>query len=254
MTYWQAAPREYVERLEELAQTLTACRDAFHETAEGYRWEPMAGSGAARAATALPSPDPAITNPMTETGHRLIAEAIQIFLFNSAAHMGSWAALLRAEEVIASPPLLLRAVIENCAHVVWVVGDDPTEDPENRLARAYLEELRSAEEAKKNAGRLRGKSDPTHQRTQALWKKVKADIKTHYPAATPEELAVFELHNQKLPSLEASVKAMYGLTERFGGTIGATVASGLYGVLSNLTHPTGESHSVVSLPAGSSSS
>lgn len=238
MTYWQATPPAYAARLGELAQTLAACRDAFHETANDFHWEPVAGSGAARAATALPSPDPAIASPTTETGHRLIAEAIQIFFFNSAAHMGSWAALLRAEEVVASPPLLLRAVIENCAHVIWVVGDDPTEDPEDRLARAYLEELKSAEEAKMNAGRLRGKSDPTHQRTQTSWKKVKADINAHYPAATSEELALFELHGQKLPGLEASVKAMYELTESFGGTIGATVASGMYGLLSNLTHPT----------------
>ena len=238
MTYWQTVPPAYSARLEELARTLTACRDAFHETANDFHWEPAAGSGAARAAATLPSPDPAIATPTTETGHRLIAEALQIFLFTSAAHLGSWAALLRAGGVIASPPLLLRAVIENCAHVVWVVGDDPAEDPEDRLARAYLEELKSAEEAKMNAGRLLGKTDPTHVRTQTAWKKVKADIKAHYPAATSEQLAVFELHGQKLIGLEASVKAMYELTERFGGTVGATVASGMYGLLSNHTHPT----------------
>ena len=71
-----------------------------------------------------------------------------------------------------------------------------------------------------------------------MWKKVKADIKAHYSAATPEELAVFELSGQKLPGLEASVKAMYELTKKFGGTIGETAASGMYGLLSNLTHPT----------------
>jgi len=238
MTYWQAVPTAYTDRLEELAQTLTACRDAFHETANEFHWEPVAGSGAATAAAALTSPDPAIQKPTSETGHRLIAEAINIFLFNSAAHLGSWAALLRAAEVIASPPLLLRAVIENCAHVMWVVGDDATEDPENRLARAYLEELKSAEEAKMNAGRLRGKSNPTHQRTLAAWKKVKADIAAHFPDSTPEELSKFKLRGQQLPRLEDSVMAMYELTERFGGTIGATVASGMYGLLSNLTHPT----------------
>ncbi|WP_207767592.1 hypothetical protein [Arthrobacter glacialis] len=31
---------------------------------------------------------------------------------------------------------------------------------------------------------------------------------------------------------------MYDLTASFGGTIDATVASGIYGLLSNLTHPT----------------
>ena len=238
MTYWQTMPSAYSDRLEELAQTLSACRDAFHETADEFHWEPAAGSGAAQAATILPSPDPVIDKPIGETGHRLITEAIQIFLFNAAAHLGSWAALLRAAEVVATPPLLLRAVIENCAHAVWVTGDDPTEAPEDRLARAYLEELRSAEEAKKNAGRLRGKSDPTHTRTSDAYKKVKADIAARFPDSTPEELGTYRLHGQQLPGLEDSVKWMYDLTASFGGTIDATVASGLYGLLSNLTHPT----------------
>lgn len=238
MTYWQAMPSAYSDRLEELAQTLSACRNAFHETANEFHWEPAARSGAAQAALALPSPDPVIDKPTGETGHRLITEAIQIFLFNSAAHMGSWAALLRAAEVVATPPLLLRAVIENCAHAVWVIGDDPDEAPEDRLARSYLEELKSAEEAKMNAGRLRGKSDPTHVRTAAAWKKVKADITARFPDSTPEELSKFKLHGQELPRLEDSVMWMYELTARFGGTIDATVASGMYGLLSNLTHPT----------------
>lgn len=238
MTYWQTMPSTYSDRLGELAQTLSACREAFHETANEFHWEPAAGSGAAQAAMFLPSPDPVIDKPIGETGHRLIAEAIQIFLFNTAAHLGSWAALLRAAEVVATPPLLLRAVIENCAHAVWVTGNDPTEAPEDRLARAYLEELKSAEEAKMNAGRLRGKSDPTYTRTADAYKKVKADIAARFRDSTPEELSKYRLHGQELPGLEDSVRWMYDLTASFGGTIDATVASGIYGLLSNLTHPT----------------
>lgn len=238
MTYWQTLSTDSRTRLEELAQTLTACRDAFHESANDFNWEPVAGSAAARAAAALPTPDPAIETPTGETGHRLVTEAIQIFLFNSAAHMGSWAALLRAQELIATPPLLLRAVIENCAHAVWVLGDDPAEAPDCRLARAYLEELKSAEEAKKNAGRLRGKGDPIHTRTATAYKKVKKDIAAHFPDATPETLSKWTLNGQQLPSLEDAVKWMYELTAQFGGSITGTEASGMYGLLSNLTHPT----------------
>jgi hypothetical protein len=238
VTYWQTMPPAYSDRLEELAQTLSASRDAFHETAANFHWEPAKGSGSAEAAASLPSPDPAIEKPTGETGHRLITEAMQIFLFNSAAHMGSWAALLRSAEVVATPPLLLRAVIENCAHAVWVAGDNPDESPEDRLARAYLEELKSAEEAKMNAGRLRGKSDPTHTRTAAAYKRVKADIAARFPDSSPEELSKFKLHGQELPSLGDAVEWMYELTRSFGGSIDATVASGMYGLLSNLTHPT----------------
>ena len=89
-----------------------------------------------------------------------------------------------------------------------------------------------------NAGRLRGEGDPTLQRTVAAWKGVKADIVARFPDSTPEELSKFKLHGQELPRLENCVMWMYELTARFGGTISATVASGMYGLLSNLTHPT----------------
>lgn len=238
MTYWQTVPPAYSARLEELAQALSACRDAFHETADTFHWEPASGSGAAAAAVTLPAPDPAIANPTGETGHRLIAEVIQIFLFGAAAHMGGLASLLRAGEVISSPPLILRAIIENCAHAVWVLGDDPDEPAEDRLARVYLEELRSAEEAKKNSGRLRGKDDPTYKRTETAYKKLKAQILARFPGSTKAELGKGVLRRQQLPGLEDAVKWMYELTESFGGTIDATTASGMYGLLSNLTHPT----------------
>lgn len=238
MNYWQTMPSTYGNRLDELAQTVSACREAFHETANKFCWVPAAGSGAAQAAMYLPSPDPVIDKPSGETGHRLVTEVIQIFLFNAAAHLGSWAALLRAAEVVSTPPLLLRAVIENCAHVVWLIGNDPAEAPENRLARAYLEELISAEEAKKNAGRLHGKSGDTYARTVDAYKKVKTDIATRFDGSCLEESGKKTLRGQVLPGLEESVKLMYELTASFGGTIDKTGASGLYGILSNLTHPT----------------
>lgn len=238
MNYWQTVPSDYRSRLEELAQTLLACRDAFHKTADTFHWEPAPGSGAAAAAMSLPSPDPAIADPTGETGHRLIAEVLQIFLFTATSHMGGMASLLCSAEVVSSPSLLLRAVIENCAHATWVLGKDHDEPAEDRLARVYLEELKSAEEAKTNAGRLRGKEDPTYKRTEAAYRRLKTDIVARFPGATPAELGKGLLHGQQFPRLEDAVKWMYSLTAKFGGTISETTASGLYGLLSNLTHPT----------------
>jgi len=52
---------------------------------------------------------------------------------------------------------------------MWVLqrGDGALED---RLARAYLEELASAEEAKKTSGRLLGKTANQHQDQAAQFK------------------------------------------------------------------------------------
>ncbi len=47
-----------------------------------------------------------------------------------------------------------------------------------------------------------------------------------------------QLLGQELPGLKESVKLMYSLTEDLGGTITQEQASGIYGFLSNMTHPT----------------
>ena len=238
MTYWQDVSPDFRARLDELAALFLACRSAFHETADTYRWEPAVGSPAAGDAAVLPSPDTAVPNPHGETGHRLIAEAVQIFLLSASGHMGGLASLHTSAEVLFSPPLLIRAVIENCAHAIWILGDDPDESAENRLARVYLEELKSAEEAKKNAGRLRSKADKTYLRTEAAYKELKTQILGRFSGASKEELGKWSLHGQQLPGLEAAVMWMYALTEKSGGTIDQDTASGIYGLLSNLTHPT----------------
>ncbi|MGO4237698.1 hypothetical protein [Pseudarthrobacter sp. YAF2] len=168
----------------------------------------------------------------------MIAEVVQTFLLTASGHLGALASLYASAEVYFSPPLLIRAVIENCAHAVWVLGDDPDESSENRLARAYLEELISAEEAKKNAGRMHTKSHPSYVRAERAYKLLKRQILARFPSATREDLGERRLNGQVLPGLESSVMWMYALTEMHGGTIGQDSASGIYGFLSNRTHPT----------------
>lgn len=238
MSYWQSASSDLDDRLAELSKLFLACRDAFHETADTYQWIPAPGSPAANDADALPSPDPGIVEPRGETGHRLIAEVAQIFLLTATGHLGGLASLYASNDIIFSSALLLRAVIENCAHALWVLGDDPDEPAENRLARAYLEDLYSAEEAKKNAGRMRGKTHESHVHAEQAYTTLKSQILARYPEATRQSLGEGTLLNQKIPGLEAAVKWMYSLTEAAGGTITQEQASGIYGYLSNMTHPT----------------
>lgn len=225
-------------RLEELSEVFLECRSTFHRMQDRYQWAPAPGSPAAAAATALPSPDPRVCAPSGETGHRLIAEVVQVYLLTATSHLGALASLYRSQEIISSTPLLVRAIIENCAHALWVLGGDPDEPAENRLARAYLEELLSAEEEKKNRGRLRGKTDEGYVRARARYKTLKRHIQAVFPGVISDEHGKPELNGQKLPRLEESVLWMYELTEAAGGCISQGTASGIYGYLSNLTHPT----------------
>ena len=168
----------------------------------------------------------------------MIADVIHSFLVMASGHLGGLAALFSSAEVMFSPPVLIRAVIENCAHAVWVLGDNPEEPADHRLARAYLEELLSAEEEKKNAGRMLTKVHPAFMRADADYKALKAEILARFAGATKANLGEKSLLNQKLPGLENAVTWMYAVTKRSGGVIGFEEATGIYGFISNMTHPT----------------
>lgn len=238
MSYWQSPSPEFSVRLEELSTLFLACRDAFHETADTFHWTPAPGSPAAEDAGLLPSPDTLVPEPHGgETGHRLLAEVVQIFLLTASGHLGGLASLYAKDEVLFSSPLLIRAIIENCAHAIWVLGEEG-ESAEDRIARCYLEELKSAEEAKKNVGYMRGKTHQSHAHASEKYSRIKKQILARFPDASKKILGEGKINDQKLPRLEECVKLMYSLTEAAGGTITQEQASGIYGFLSNMTHPT----------------
>lgn len=238
MTLRQHPPDDIISRLGEIASLFVACRDAFFETADCFHWTPAQRSPAAHAAAELPSPDPAVAEPRGETGHRLIAEVVQTYLLTASGHLGGLTSLYASCEVIFPTPPLIRSTIENCAHAVWVLGEDPNESSENRLARAYLEELVSAEEAKKNAGRMRAKTHASHLLADQHYTALKDEIIARFPGTTTAALGNRTLNGQTLPNLEAVVRWMYELTQSYGGTIDGRAGTGIYGFLSNMTHPT----------------
>ncbi len=227
-------------RLDDLAEVFAACRTAMLETADLGHWRPAAGSAAERAAAGLPHPDPAVADPVGATGFLLVSEAVSTFLLVAAGHLGALGALHTSKEVLFSPGALVRAVLENCAHAMWVLGRHG-ESPNNQLARAYLEDYLSAEEAKKNAGRLGDKTTRVYQDAASTYSRLRTEIQARFPATTPADLAgpPRRLAGQELPSPEAGVKWMYELLgSASGSSIDARTAMGVYGYLSNVTHPT----------------
>lgn len=234
MTYWRSAPPGTDELLGNLADLLLACRDTFHEIADRYHWEPRPGSGAFDDAAALPS-DPGVPKTATSTGHRMIRDVVQVFLVTAAGHLGGLASLYRSGEVMFAAAPLVRAVLENCAHVVWLLDDASEVSPEDRLARAYLEELTSAKMDRDTWRRLHGHVDES---VALHLVDVKAQIRERFPDAVRLMKNDPLIHGQELPSLRGAVVRMFEISHKLGGTIDGPRGAGVYDLYSNLTHPT----------------
>lgn len=225
-------------RLDQLAELCLACRAAFLETADRFHWQPAPGSPAQALAAALPSPDPLLTAPRAETGHRLITGVVQTYLLTAAGHLGGLSALYRTGEVWFTPGMVVRGTIECSARVMWVLGDG-NDGPEDVLARGYLEELLSAEEAKKAAGRLGGKSSESHKEREQTYRALKAEIVGRFSGTTVDDLGRGKLGGQTMAKVGEGVTWMYELLEKKADSkITSKMAEGVYDYLSNVTHPT----------------
>lgn len=228
-------------RVAELGQLFQACRQSYFETVQRFAWEPAADSYAARVASELPSPDPRVALQRHETGHRLISRVVQTYMLTAAGHMGALGALHESGEVFFSPGMLVRGVLECSARAMWVLGNGGDE-PSQLLARAYLEEFLSAEEAKKVAGRLGGKESPTYISHKEEWRELRTEILVVFSGASKPDLAEEggrTLAGERLPSPAAGASWMYELLEsQAGSTVGTDAALGIYDFLSNATHPT----------------
>jgi hypothetical protein len=225
-------------RLAELADLCHTCRAAFLATADRFYWRPAPGSEAEVLAATLPSPDPLLLEPRAETGHRLVAGVVQTYLLTAAGHLGGLSGLYRTTEVLFTPGMVVRGVIECSARVMWVLGDG-NDGPEDLLVRAYLEELLSADEAKKASGRLGGKTTDQYKAREKTYKDLKAEIVGRFPGTTLDDLGRWTLGGQTLLKPGTAVTWMYGMLENHGGSvISSKMAEGIYDYLSNVTHPT----------------
>lgn len=189
-------------------------RDTFQEITAIYERTPFPGSGAAKVADELPLPDPNVSGRHGQTDRHLVEDVIYTFLLAASEHLGGLAVLYKSDEVLHSPPLLIRAVIENCAHAIWVLGEDAAEAPERRLARAYLEELLSAEEALKAASKMYGKTHPYYINSRTRHKELKQQILSKFAGASKESLGgpKRSLCGQELPRPHTAVEKMYEQT------------------------------------------
>lgn len=228
-------------RIQEVADLLAACRKSFYDTVGNFHWTPARGSVADAVATILPSPDPLLRASRPETGHRLITQAVQTHLQTAAGLLGSLGALYETGEVFAAPGSVVRSSLESVARVFWILGEG-NDHPEQLLARVYLEEFLSAEEAKTAAERMGGKASAPYVERAQMWRELRADILHRFPGATQDDIDNKdgrELAGEHLISPSGGVTSMFEFLEReASGAITARMALGMYDFLSNSTHPT----------------
>jgi hypothetical protein len=211
------------------------------ETAGRFHWMPQRDSLAEHVAETLPSPDPLLSIARQETGHRLITGAVQTYMQTAAGHLGALGVLYETGEVFSAPGTIVRGALESVARVFWILGGQQDE-PEQRLARAYLEEFLSAEEAQMVAARMGGNESETLVARAGIRIALRSEILDRFPGASKTDLAKEggrTLAGERLISPSAGVTSMFELFERqAGSTITKRTALGMYDFLSNATHPT----------------
>jgi hypothetical protein len=225
-------PDDQAKRFAELAELFLRCRAAWRavttETQGHAAPDSLAASDTQKIAEEIAPPHPRAS--------LVIPAAVQRYMLAASEQFGGLAALYAAQEVLYSPSALARSLLEHCASAAWVLGFDG-EPVENRLARAYREELKSAEEAKKNARRLFDKKHPEYQRVAEDFKRCSKEIEAVFPGGwTTDDDGRRLLHGQSLPGLEDSVAWL--LSEFLSRAHTRDVGRGTYGYISNLSHPT----------------
>lgn len=226
---WLPYTAEQMEEFAVLASLYAGVRDAFREVAARHRWVATPGSAGASDRHALAA------RGLMPGMELLIAGLCHDYMYTACEQFGALSALYRANEVLLAPNVVARCAVEHVAHVAWILGAS-TESVEERHARALLEELAGAEQAKTTSGHLIGKSSPEYRARLERWKRLKTEAKRAYPDFTSDPVTGNPvICGSTLPRPERIVTAVYGsLTP----ALPEKQREGIYDFLSNHVHPT----------------
>lgn len=109
-----------------------------------------------------------------------------------------------------------------------VILDGHGRDRSARLARAWLDAVNSAKQARKNARRLRGETSPEYAQEARILDELQAEAERVFPEPWRDGRKV-SYAQQVLPTLTDGVAQLYSSQD--GG-------EGIYGLMSDYTHPT----------------
>lgn len=229
----QPYPDDQADRFAELAELFLRCRAAWRAVTSATQGHAAPDSLAASDTQKVAEQ---IAPPHCLRASLVIPAAVQRYMLAASEQFGGLAALYAAQEVLCSPSALARSLLEHCASAAWVLGFDG-EPVENRLARAYREELKSAEEAKRTPVACSARNNPEYQRVAEDFNRCSKEIEAIFPGGwTKDDDGRRLLHGQSLPGLEDSVAWL--LSDFLSRPHTRDVGRGTYGYISNLSHPT----------------
>lgn len=218
------------ERFADFASLLLMCRDVLRQVMEHTQMKPRPGSAADHDITALAgrSPEVHLRVPL------LIPITTETYLYAASEQIGALAALYAREEVLIGPLVLGRSTIEHCAHALWILGNGRDEPVDGRVARALIDELSGAREARKQTEGLVGKDSDDYRHRQATLEDFEAAALGMFgePIRIKQQ---YKLGGQQYPGhrdliVEASRVTQLGLPD--------AVIRGTYALMSNSVHPT----------------
>lgn len=172
MGLWQHASPEAERRLLELAGLFAACREVFFDIGQGeFHWVPATES---LATFDLANAEEGPAGRWGEAPVHQMVNVVANYLLIASSHLGALATLHARQEVLLSPPLLVRAVIENCARAVWGLPST------TRRARAYasLAPTSRSGSARRKRRRCRAGWARSHQRRMRTLRRTTATYAT----------------------------------------------------------------------------
>lgn len=218
------------ERFADFASLLLTCRKVLRQIMEQTQMKPAPGSAADDDVGVLKDRRPDV-HPRVPL---LIPITIETYLYAASEQVGALAALYAQEEVLIGPLVLGRSAIEHCAHALWILGDGHDERVDARVARALIDELYGAREARKQTEGLAGEDSDDYRHRQATLDDFEAAAISMFgnPIRVKQQ---YRLGGQCYPGhrnliVEASRVAKVGLPDR--------VIRGTYALMSNSVHPT----------------
>jgi hypothetical protein len=228
--------RAYSDELRQLFSEMSGlfydCQRTFAAIIDVNPEGPAAGSAAQLEQEHLQH-DP----PYPSRARSLVPMTSYFYLSTAAEHLGGLGALYATKEVAYPPPLLIRAVVEHAARVVWLLDNEI--DVRDRLARAYLEELFGAVEYKKTIGRLAGKQSDEYKQAGEALKDLRKEAEGAFGEKVVDEDGVHRIRGASIPGLEDCVAS---LISKLMADAPIPDVRGVYDRVSNLCHPTSHTH------------
>lgn len=219
-------------RFGQLSAAFYDCQRTFAHVIDANAGGPAAGSPAQRDVEFLSRP------PWPPQAHVLVPIQSYFYLSTAAEHLGGLGVLYASQEVAYPPPLLIRAVMEHAARVVWLLDADI--EVLDRAARGYLEDLFSRVEYKKTIGRLVGKQSKEYQDAVETLKNVREEAaKAFGQEKVLDDKGQHRIRGITLPGPEDCVAALVG---RLTTDAPIPDVRGVYDRVSNLCHPTVYTH------------